>query len=388
MKKEKFVELLGNINENYIKEAETIEPTKKSVWLKWGAIAACLAIIVYAGVRLFPKDTEIPRVLPDLPLISIENNGISGMGFEGYLAHDISELVNANPWDDSLKIDTLPVYRNPLTYDKHYPASSQDADPDKMQELLLEVADKLGIDTANATIEPTFFYDNGLPPYDLEIKTDELTVEVDQTLTAYVSFKPAIPFPEEYNYTYDASYDEITAAAKYLKTKFSNLIILNNPQTNITGGDYDFDGRQTYNVEFFEGSENIIEQIVNYNFNRVEFYCYNNEISGLRIYKPDLSEKVGDYPIITVDEAYKLLADGQYASSSPYELPGLKYVKKVELIYLTDQYESYYMPYYRFYVELPEEHRAHGLTTYGAYYVPAVVGSYITNMPTYDGRFN
>jgi len=386
MKKEKFVELLGNINENYIKEAETTEPTKKPIWLKWAAIAACLAIIVYAGVRLFPKDTETPRVLPDLPLITIENNGISGMGFEGYLAHDITELVSANPWNDSLKIDTLPVYRNAVNYDKNYPGFAPDADPDKMQALLLEVADSLGLDTNNVTIEQEFLVENAPPTY-LRINTEEFRIEVDQSLVATIHFKTNIPLPEEYNY-YHAPYDDIAAVAEYLKKQYSNFIILNNPQANIHGGDYDIRGRQIYDLEFFEGSENKIEQIINYNFKRVEFGCVNDELFLIRIYKPDLSEKVGDYPIITPDEAYELLADGQYASSSPYELPGLKYVKKVELVYRTGQYESYYMPYYRFYVELPEEPHEHGLTTYGAYYVPAVVGSYITNMPTYDGRFN
>jgi len=386
MKKEKFVELLGNINENYIKEAETIETTKKPVWLKWGAIAACLAIIVYAGVRLFPKGAETPRVLPDLPLITIENNGVSGMGFEGYLAHDISELVSANPWNKSLKIDALPVYRNALTYDKNHLESSPDADPDKMQELLLEVADSLGLDTNNVTIEQEFLVENAPPTY-LRINTEEFRIEVDQSLVATIHFKTNIPLPEEYNY-YHAPYDDIAAVAEYLKKQYSNFIILNNPQANIHGGDYDIRGRQIYDLKFFEGSENKIEQIINYNFNKVEFGCVNDELFLIRIYKPDLSEKVGDYPIITPDEAYELLADGQYASSSPYELPGLKYVKKVELVYRTGKYESYYMPYYRFYVELPEEQHEHGLTTYGAYYVPAVVGSYITNMPTYDGRFN
>lgn len=40
------------------------------------------------------------------------------------------------------------------------------------------------------------------------------------------------------------------------------------------------------------------------------------------------------------------------------------------------------MPYYRFYVELPEEKRA-GLNNYGAYYVPAVEKEYLTNMPVF-----
>lgn len=45
------------------------------------------------------------------------------------------------------------------------------------------------------------------------------------------------------------------------------------------------------------------------------------------------------------------------------------------------------MPYYCFYVELPEEERD-GLKTYGAYYVPAVEKEYLTNMPLWDGSFN
>ena len=45
------------------------------------------------------------------------------------------------------------------------------------------------------------------------------------------------------------------------------------------------------------------------------------------------------------------------------------------------------MPYYRFYVELPEEKRA-GLNNYGSYYVPAVEKEYLTNMPVWDGSFN
>ncbi len=43
------------------------------------------------------------------------------------------------------------------------------------------------------------------------------------------------------------------------------------------------------------------------------------------------------------------------------------------------------MPYYRFYVELPEAEGENGFKDYGAYDVPAVEGSYIANMPTGDG---
>lgn len=46
MRKEDFAEVLGDINENYVKEAETIKKTRKPTWVKWGAMAACLCLAI------------------------------------------------------------------------------------------------------------------------------------------------------------------------------------------------------------------------------------------------------------------------------------------------------------------------------------------------------
>ena len=108
----------------------------------------------------------------------------------------------------------------------------------------------------------------------------------------------------------------------------------------------------------------------------------------IRIYNPDLSEKTGEYPVISVQEAKELLLNGNYITTVPYEMPGKEYIARVELVYRKGTYETYYMPYYRFYVEVPYEERENGLKTYGAYYVPAVEGKYLTEMPVWDGSFN
>ena len=99
---------------------------------------------------------------------------------------------------------------------------------------------------------------------------------------------------------------------------------------------------------------------------------------------------MGDYPIIDVGKARELLLDGHYITNVPYELPGENYIAKAELVYRVGELETYYMPYYRFYVEVPEEEgiAGEGTKTYGAYYVPAVESTYISNMPVWDGRFN
>lgn len=72
----------------------------------------------------------------------------------------------------------------------------------------------------------------------------------------------------------------------------------------------------------------------------------------------------------------------------PHGLPGAEYVEDVELLYLLGRREQYFMPYYRFLVELPQEARENGLKSYGAYYVPAVEEEYLTGLPVWDGSFN
>ena len=101
-----------------------------------------------------------------------------------------------------------------------------------------------------------------------------------------------------------------------------------------------------------------------------------------------MSVKIGDYPIINSEQAKELLLNGNYITTVPYEISEEKFIKKVELIYRTGEHEECFMPYYRFFVELPEDERENGLKTYGAYYVPAVESSYISNMPVWDESFN
>ena len=47
MTTKKFSKALGNIGESYVDEAVNYTAKKKSnAWLKWGAIAACFALII------------------------------------------------------------------------------------------------------------------------------------------------------------------------------------------------------------------------------------------------------------------------------------------------------------------------------------------------------
>ena len=75
-------------------------------------------------------------------------------------------------------------------------------------------------------------------------------------------------------------------------------------------------------------------------------------------------------------------------AATKFKIPGMEYVAKVELMYRNGAHDEYHIPFYRFFVELPELTEDNGMKTYGAYYVPAVHESYISNMPVWDGSFN
>ncbi|MCI8549934.1 MAG: hypothetical protein HFI68_04965 [Lachnospiraceae bacterium] len=467
MKSEKLLDAIGKIDEELVDGAgrsreANMENKKKYRWKMWGALAACLAAAVIIGTYFLLKETsgeggpegsqvaeengmggdgsgnhaaqvegtqeatqeesgsgsaepgenapENSKPDPetqDLPMIAMGDILNEGMGFEGYQVHDISELVNANPWNEEVELDTLPVYKNPRIYDEHFFVTNPDTDG--MTARLLNVAESLGLDTGNLEMgdnapdaeaeaqireklsdEDEEFVEAYLKPTTITAKQGDIELQVDQRMVVDVGIYPAVSLPDEYHFTYDSSYEEIAAAAEYLKGQYRDFLQMAEPRANIEGGDYSYSGkRMHYRLEFFDASGSIEDQIINYNFNKTIFwYDEEGKLGGISVYRPDLSEKAGDYPVISVKEARELLLNGNYITTVPYEVSDEKYIAKVELVYRDDTYSQYHIPYYKFYLELPEEKREHGLKDYGAYYVPAIEGKYISDMPAWDGSFN
>lgn len=58
MREKRLLKALGQVDAGYIEEASPTQQTKKPGWLKWGAIAACLAMVIIAG-------SLIPRIIPN-----------------------------------------------------------------------------------------------------------------------------------------------------------------------------------------------------------------------------------------------------------------------------------------------------------------------------------
>lgn len=375
----------------------------RTIWAKWLAAAACLALAAWTGAGLLQAGREPPRTetldLPKLPL-SAETAHPNGMGYEGYLAHDASELLSGSPWRETDRCQTLPVYRNPVEYDgAGAPVSGMDLDA--MTARALETADRLGVevqvqDSTPGEEEiaavreklgeiPEGYFD----PVEVTALGDGVEITVTPDLTASVVFEPALELPEGYHFGYYAPYGDMKKTADWLLDQYRGLLAMEAPQAIVTGGDYNIYGEQMYQIEFFDAAGDKTQQLLSHSFSRASFSCNEEgELWIIRLRGPDLSQKAGDYPVISAQAAKKLLLEGRYLTSVPYELPGAEYVRGVELVYRTGRGEEYFMPYYRFLVELPREERENGLRTYGAYYVPAVEEAYLTGLPVWDGGFN
>lgn len=189
---------------------------------------ACLSLVVLTGNRLLSQKTSDTGQTEKLPMLSITENTSDGMGFEGYMAYDISELINNNPWSETSQLSVLPVYQNSLSYDGAFNVSG--ADFGEMREFLIDIASRLGIDANSLTImddEPdeeekqivTERMEGDVPegyfaPTKLIARTSDIEITVDRAMQALVSFEPAISLPKKYNFSYAASYEQIVAVAE------------------------------------------------------------------------------------------------------------------------------------------------------------------------------
>lgn len=381
-----FLDKMSLADPAYVEEAD--RPVKKrTTWRRWGAMAACLAVLLGVGFLFFPRSSpDVPDPVPtELPTLPVSMGpSLGGYGFEGYYVRDISDLKNTSPSQIGSLPDTLPVFRNATG---GYPLQAATEEyKAKMLTLCRSVAGRLGWD-AEKTAEVWEERSDGLAPTTVTATgADGVKIEVDQFMTVTISYPDRNrPFSENVLPTYDDAHK----LAEKLLAEYRDLMNFANPQICITGGYYNIDGEQSYDIVFTETGGTQTEELLEFFFHGAEFFCNEGgEPWLIHLRCTDLSDKVGDYPIITAQQAQAQLVAGHYITSCGWEMPGEAYIRKVELVYRTGEYDEYFMPYYRFYVELLEEAPVEGCMHLAAYYVPAVAEEYLAPLSTWDGRFN
>ena len=319
------------------------------------------------------ESTDSSTVSPDTDLPTLEIGAPDGgYGYEGYFARDISELVNANPWNENISLAALPVF-----------GVKNDIPENKLKELITATAGKLNLKGFN------LFTNDGDAVF-----ADSESIKITATDTDIaVYFKKAERLPKKYNFGYYASYRDMKKSAEYLKNKYSALFESGKYILNLYGGDCDIYGRQSYNISFYKDSDDIVQKIINYNLYKTYFTPNDNgDLEQISTDTPNLGDKIGNYPVISPDKAKELLYNGKYVTSAPTAIKKSDKTAQTELVYRFAPWEKYYIPYYRFLVVEEstgnENLEKQGFKSYCAYYVPAVEDKYIANMPLWNGAIN
>lgn len=409
MRGNEFLDKMELIDPAYVEVADAKPKGRKIAWVKWGAVAACFCLVV-ASALMIPRiwNTPVPPPNSDpitsdtakLKPITIPELSVGGMGFEGYMYHDISELNNGNPWDESMSISSLPVYKNGA-YDSSgagFPKGMSEAEMMAKLNFIVYALDLEIVSTE--VIAGGFIVKDGktvpdTTPTEIHAKTDNgiIYVQADGNITYFLSDE-GLDLPDNYNFTYSKTTDdEAKDILSYFIDAYDDLLNFKKPNA-VSSGDYNIYGEFNRSYIVYDTAGDDLESILNYNFCSVKFSPndYGN-LSAISINDGlFLAEKIGDYPIVAAEKATERLISGNYQTSVPVEFPGKEFIGKIELVYRAGRFEEVLLPYYRFYVQLPDtvnqSAAEKGLKTYGGYYVPAIEDEYITNMPLYDGSFN
>ena len=390
MNAEKLALALAETPLEYIDEAISYRRARKArPALRALAAAACLALSIYAGARaLRPQAAPEPTPDANLPVLELDAGLFTdGQGTFLLRMRSFSEYSFGSPWSADAELAALPVFTNPVEYapvEQNRAALSWDEPA--MRGRLLGLAASLGMDAGEDDLVCDLDADGALRS--LSLFGGGVSIEVLRDLSARVNFDTPLELPVELGY--DSPRASYEAAGEYFAEHYAALFGIENPRWAVTGGDYKYDGvTQRYSLRIYEAGKNVAESLVNYCFGGLTLIP--GEDGGLRTIRlePVAAGSLGNYPLISLDEATELVLNG---GELPNTLSTLRAedMTGVTLAYHIGMYDEYYMPYYcfafverkPFYTEvLPE-----GFTGYSLYYVPAVSGEYLS--PSWDGGVN
>lgn len=390
-----LLNIMSDVDDKLITAAEGKRKKRPPFALIAGAaVAAAAAVALSIGVSGVLKK-RVPKTLPMLE-VSIVNHGAGGAGGAGADEESIR-------WSGT-QFETLPVYRSTTT----------DPDREKMVELLENAAKTLGVDPSelkisDETISPEresefreMMSGSGAPDEEIERmirnmkmysrisgSTDKIGIYVDSMYTVSVYWRDGfgMELPEEHKLPDIAQREDFYKAGEYILEQYPQLFGLNNPI--LVEAPFSC-------AEFYEGGTEA-EVLLNRDRKKanVIFSKVGDEykVTSLYIMGMQDAEKLGDYPIIGVEEARELLFDGGYLTHEDYKLNGSEEITAVDMEYISSFGIEYLLPYYRFVVKLSgaalEKYEndtgmvpgAFGDEVYFSCYVPAVESRYISNMP-------
>ena len=404
-KNERLLQQLGDVNDKFIAEAN---PKPKKSRIKWAVIGAmgtaAAGVIIWQGVKNIPDKKpeklvsetkkygeiiEFPENTGELEIIRTTDPGGGGMGFEGFMAYDVSTLLDGNPSRENCEFTELPVFIEPsneIYSHGNLPVYTMD----EMEERLKDVAGLL----TDEEFTPVDRHPNG-DYYKAKAGNIELSM-YSYSSRIYIEFENSVDLPPEYDICNTTDKDHAERSLEYLGEKYRDVIRMDNPTPTVFT-DFDIYNEPLTTFALYDNSEDPLTALINYNLRKVYFYG-GRKLSTISIYNNyDYKEFAGMYPVISYDEAYEKLISGDYYTTvwDEHYLPDG--INTDEIFFTGIEYNrtndyKYTLPYYRFLIELHPERTsdmklADGMREFGAYYVPAVSPDYLV-IENMDVAFN
>lgn len=308
-----------------------------------------------------PDEKKPPIIDENLPKIQFSLSP-EGMGYAGIMLYNREELISKNPWSKDMIIDRLPVYKSDLPTD---PVQKEDYLSGKEKDKLArKIAKTLGVGIIETDNYHSYKCDQGI------------TINIGPDLSASIFWDDAVKLPDT---KIKDEYEKQVYYLKYYYELYRDLLNLEEAEFEVVY-DYSYQGDKHYDHYVFDKHGSDQDKILNYNFNKARFGI-SEESNGLHVlHLPSLyqGEKIGDYPIISVDEAVSNILKGEYLTTVPYEENiNREDIAKIELEYYISPYCEYMQPVYVAYIELENDRQDNGLITYGIYYTPAISKEYV-----------
>ena len=366
-----------------------------------------------------PPAENLPAITPG-QTYEFGGGGTGGSGngivYSTHMLMDASDLKNANPWTEDAELTTLPVFHNVYASTTRYSPDvlekynlplleGKRASAEEMEALARSFAERFGVTVESVTVDPTEKYlaevrkklesagqtlpeEETLPTQVTLTCSGDITITADTQLEVSVQFNSPDPLPEGYQFSYESSYEEMTAAGEYLLKEYEGFLHMEKPVLDVRLRDRDIHGEQMIACYVYEGAGALTEQILNYHFNTVYFSpAENGGLKSITFHQFDLSEKLGDYPIYTPEEARQELEKRLASTSIPEMFTDGGRIEGIELVYGSG--EITLMPYYNFVIEITasewEEpfvreaaNNGYPVKMYGIFSIPAVREEYLT----------
>lgn len=372
-----------------------------------------------------PIVTDTTDNKPSLPKIAFEFKQ-DGQGFGGVMLKNVIEFIGDNPilgMEDEVK--ELPVYKNPYYVEAIKPMENnanddEEIDPMKIKEKYLEKqhsTENIDIDSLrnkSKSIIDAFGFNPksdeeilngsfGGVPSSLITKGDDYTIDVGNNGSVRIFFKNSISHPENLNY--DDAIEKNKELVKFYyniyKEKLKTITGLYYDGIK-TSCDYTYNGDPIVRSYLYSKiqEDSLQNKILSYNFNTLSMDLDNSgNLFGISIIENTLNEKnkIGDYPVISKEEAISEFKNGNFAPNFLIKDEDLQMaqIEGIELNYYNQSNIQNYVPVYTLYVSFGEKLEGYyddsklpnGLKTYLIFYVPAISKDYLNGIE-FETKFN